>query len=92
MIRISIWLYVIVFSLSLSEQMSFLATPFVFLTGTVFHLVYEARRMLVDPFEGHPNDVPMSSIVRTIEINLLEGIGEPDLPPRVEPVGHRYLM
>ena len=34
----------------------------------------------------------MSSIVRTIEINLLEQVGEKQLPPPVEAVDGRYLM
>jgi len=46
----------------------------------------------LDPFEGAPNDTPMSSIVRTIEINLLEQIGEKTIPAPVEPVEGRYLM
>jgi len=92
MIRLSIWAYVVVFAFALSEAMGYAAIPFVFVAGTVFHLVYEAGRLLVDPFENHPNDVPMSNIVRTIEIGLLEQIGEKELPPPVEPVDGTYLM
>ena len=92
MIRLSIWGYVIVFALALSEEMGYGALPFVFLAGTVFHLVYAAGQLLVDPFENGPADIPMSSIVRNIEINLLEQIGEKVLPPPVEPVDGRYLM
>jgi putative membrane protein len=92
MIRLSIWTYVVVFALALSEQIGYWAMPYVFVTGAVFHLVYDAGQLLLDPFEGRPNDVPMSSIVRTIEINLLEQIGEKVLPPALEPVDGRYLM
>ncbi len=58
----------------------------------IFLLVYQAGLALLDPFEGEPNDTPMSSIVRTIEINLLEQIGDKNLPDPVEPVDGRYLM
>ena len=92
MIRFSIWGYVVVFALALSEQIGYEAIPYVFLTGALFHLVYDAGQLLLDPFEGRPNDAPMSSIVRTIEINLLEQIGEKQLPPPVEPVDGSYLM
>jgi putative membrane protein len=92
MIKVSIWAYVVVFALSLSEQIGYSAMPYVFLTGMIFHLVYDAGQLLLDPFEGEPNDVPMSSIVRTIEINLLEQIGEQQLPSPVEPVDGHYLM
>ena len=92
MIGISIWGYIVVFALALSELIGYWSMPYVFLIGTVFHLVYDAGQLLLDPFEGRPNDVPMSSIVRTIEINLLEQVGEEQLPPPVEPVNGRFLM
>ncbi len=92
MIELSIWSYVVVFALALSELIAYWSMPYVFLTGMLFQLVYDAGRILLSPFEGQPNDIPMSSIVRTIEINLLEQIGEKELPPPVEPVDGRYLM
>ena len=39
-----------------------------------------------DPFENYVNDVPMTAISRTIEIDLREMLGETELPPKVEPV------
>jgi putative membrane protein len=81
-----------VFALALSEQIGYWSMPYVFVTGAIFQLVYDAGQLLLDPFEGRPNDIPMSSIVRTIEINLLEQIGDKQLPPAVEPVDGLYLM
>jgi putative membrane protein len=92
MIRASIWTYIIVFALSLSEIIGYWAMPYVFVVGVIFHLVYDAGQLMLDPFEGRPNDIPMSNIVRTIEINLLEQLGGIELPPAVEPVDGRYLM
>lgn len=92
MIKLSIWGYIVVFALSLSEVIGYWSMPYVFFTGAVFELVYDAGTLLLDPFEGRPNDVPMSSIVRTIEINLLEQLGEQELPEPVEAVDGRYLM
>ena len=65
---------------------------FASLLGTIFYLVFQAGQTLLDPFEGSPSDTPMSSIVRTIEINLLEQIGAKDIPAPVQPVDGRYLM
>ena len=39
-----------------------------------------------NPFEGLGNDIPMLSLCRTIEIDLLEMLGETDIP---EPVRAR---
>jgi putative membrane protein len=92
MIRFSIWAYIVVFSISLSEQTGYWSMPYVFISGVVFQLVYRAGTLLLDPFEGKPDDIPISDIVRTIEINLLEQIGAEDIPSPIEPVDGRYLM
>jgi putative membrane protein len=39
-----------------------------------------------NPFGFDPNDLPLSSLTRTIEINLRQRIGEQQLPPMLEPV------
>ena len=92
MIRVSIWFFVLVFPVVLSEQVGYWAIFYASLLGTIFYLVFQAGQALLDPFEGLPSDTPMSSIVRTIEINLLEQIGVENIPTPVEPVDDRYLM
>jgi putative membrane protein len=92
MIRLSIWFEALVFPMALSEEIGYWAIIFASLLTSIFYLVFQAGQALLDPFEGAPNDTPMSSIVRTIEINLLEQIGEKDLPAPIEPVEGRYLM
>ncbi len=42
---------------------------------------------LATPFSKTENSLPLSAISRTIEINLLEQMGETNLPPAVEPNG-----
>ena len=37
-----------------------------------------------DPFEGRINDVPMTALCRTIEIDLRDMLNEKDLPPKVQ--------
>ncbi|MBX3622640.1 MAG: hypothetical protein KF891_21950 [Rhizobacter sp.] len=38
-----------------------------------------------NPFEGGANDVPISQSSRQIEIELRQLLGEPDLPPALQP-------
>jgi ion channel-forming bestrophin family protein len=40
---------------------------------------------LEEPFGNRPNNLPIDALARTIEINLLEALGETDLPPKPEP-------
>ena len=37
-----------------------------------------------NPFQGMPNDIPMLSLCRTIEIDLREMLNEKDLPPSIK--------
>lgn len=39
-----------------------------------------------DPFENKPNDVPMTSLTRTIEIDLRDMLDEEELPEKAQPV------
>lgn len=54
------------------------------LVGIMFLLAVQVGRDLADPFRDSVHDVPMTAIARTIEIDLLETIGEPS-PDRVVP-------
>ncbi len=92
MIRVSIWVLVVVFPMALSEEIGYRAIFYSSLLGMIFYLIFRAGQTLLDPFEGLPSDTPMSSIIRTIEINLREQLGDADIPAPVEPVGGRYLM
>jgi len=40
---------------------------------------------LENPFGTDPNDLPLASLARSIEINLREMLGETDLPPPLQP-------
>lgn len=47
--------------------------------------------IMQDPFENTPMDTPMTTLATTIEINLKQMIGEPDLPEPEQPQGY-YTM
>jgi len=51
-----------------------------------FVVIEELGEELKTPFEGRPNDTPMTALSRTIEIDLREMLGETDVPPPLEPV------
>lgn len=64
-----------------------LATPFgSALIGFMFLILNEIGSDLEDPFSNDAHDVPMGAITRTIEIDLLQAIGETEVPPPITPV------
>jgi putative membrane protein len=67
------------------------AVPFVVLISWVYVLMELVGDYSENPFEGLSNDVPMLALSRTIEIDLLQQLGETDLPAPIQPVNHVLL-
>lgn len=77
---------------SQSENLHYWMTiPFSGIIIWIFFLVDRIGDYSENPFESAYNDVPISSISRTIEIELLEMLGEKDLPAPY-PVENGFLM
>jgi ion channel-forming bestrophin family protein len=68
-----------------------LTVPFSTIIIWVFFLVDRIGDYSENPFEGAYNDVPISSITRVIEIDLLEMLEEKDIPEPY-PVENGFLM
>lgn len=68
-----------------------LTVPFSTVIIWIFFLVDRIGDYSENPFEGAYNDVPISSITRVIEIDLLELLGEKDVPEPY-PVENGFLM
>ncbi len=56
------------------------------LLAFVFVTVERLGSELRDPFENRPNDIPLSAICRTIEIDLRQQLGDTELPQPLQPV------
>ena len=50
--------------------------PFYVIVAWIFHTMERIGRTGENPFEGTPNDVPISTIARGIEIDLRQNLGE----------------
>ena len=70
------------------EHIIWLTIPFTVLVGWVFLVLEQIGESTENPFEGNPNDVPITQITRNIEIDLREMLGETDLPPALQPVNN----
>lgn len=56
------------------------------LVGFIFLALDKIGRDLEDPFDNTVHDIPLTSISRTVEINLRQMLGETELPQPVVPV------
>ena len=63
-----------------------MSIPFSVLVMWVFHTMERIGRVSENPFEGTPNDVPITTISRGIEIDLREMIDQDpsEIPPPIE--------
>ena len=62
-----------------------LAIPLTTLIGWVYIMMELVGEYTENPFEGLPNDIPMLSMCRNIEIDLKEMLMETDVPDSFEP-------
>lgn len=65
---------------------SWLIIPLSVVVAGVFIIMEKTGAAIEDPFENKNTDVALTSICNTIERNLKELLGEPDLPEKLEPV------
>lgn len=72
-------------------NMVWLVIPFSVLISWVYTSLEQVGESTENPFEGGANDVPISQMSRTIEIDLREMLGETDLPPALQPVNNIVL-
>lgn len=72
----------------LNGHMVWFAVPFSVLISWVYTSLEQVGQSTENPFEGNPNDVPISQISRAVEIDLRQMLDETDLPAPLEPKNH----
>lgn len=68
----------------LQGNMIWFIVPFFMLICWMYTTLDQVGESTENPFEGSPNDVPISQISRTIEIDLREMLGETNLPSAIQ--------
>lgn len=63
-----------------------LTIPFSALVAWVFNMMEKIGESTENPFEGSANDVPITALTRTIEIDLREMLDETDIPEPLKPM------
>jgi putative membrane protein len=76
-------LYCLLLPFSLVEELGMATPAVVLMVGFVLLVLNRIGKNLEDPFDDTPYDIPMSSLSRTIEINLRQQLGETELPPPI---------
>ena len=72
----------------LGDGFVWLTIPFSALVAWVFMMMERIGEATENPFEGSANDVPITAMTRTIEIDLREMLGETKIPEPLKPVNN----
>ncbi|CAN5342871.1 bestrophin family protein [soil metagenome] len=82
------YLYCFLLPFGLVDTIGFM-TPFVVaIVAYTFFGLDALGDEIEEPFGLEANDLPLDTLCRAIEVNLLESLGEPVLHPKLEPVNH----
>ncbi len=88
-----IWIFIYCATMSMGNGVGIWAIPFGTLIGYAFFTIQSLGQLLVNPFEkDNKMGIPLDSITRTIEINLLEMLKEKDIPEPIQSVRGEYIM
>lgn len=90
--KVFIWLFVVTFTLVISQSAGPAAIFLGWLIGFVFVSTQINGMSLVDPFENNSAGIPLNQITRTIEINLLQMLEETDIPEPIKPINEEYIL
>ena len=90
--KVFIWLFVMTFTLVISQSAGVYSIFLGWLIGFVFVSTQINGMSLVNPFENNSAGVPLNSITRTIEINLLQMLEEEQIPEPVKPINDEYIL
>jgi putative membrane protein len=73
------------------QQSVWLTIPFTVLISWVFFSMEQIGEFSENPFDNGINDIPIATICRNIEIDVLEMMGETNLPEKMEPTNDILL-
>ncbi len=74
----AIYLFLITLSIAIQDVHWVFEIPLLVLIAALFFLADKTAYHLQDPFRNRPSDIPVTSIARTIEINIRQLLGEED--------------
>lgn len=88
--RVFLWIFVICLPFGLVQSIGWGAIPMTTAIGFVFFILEKSGAITENPFEGRAADTPITTIVRAIEIDLLQILKEDKIPESEPAVTGRF--
>ena len=83
--KVFLWLFLLILPFALVDKMGWESIPLSVAISFVFHILDKSGTVTESPFEGRAADTPMTTLCRTIEIDLRQMLGETELPDPRQP-------
>jgi ion channel-forming bestrophin family protein len=83
-LHLTIYLFVVILSIGLKGVLVYYEIPLLMLLSMLFFLLEKTAYHLQDPFRNRPSDTNVTTIARSIEINLRQLLGEEDVPKPIQ--------
>ena len=90
--KLFIWIFVVAIAFVTSQTMGPWSVFISWLLSFIFVSTQINGMSLVNPFENTVTAIPLNQITRNIEIDLLQMLGEKDIPPVITPVNNEYVL
>lgn len=78
--RVFLWIFVVCLPFGLVHTMHWGTIPMTAAIGFVFYILEKSGAITENPFEGRAADTPITTIVRAIEIDVMQILGEEKVP------------
>lgn len=88
--RVFLWIFVVCLPLGLVEKMHWGTIPMSVAISFVFFILDKSGNITENPFEGRAADTPITTIIRAIERDLLQMLGEQEIPDNHPPKVGRF--
>ncbi len=80
-----IYLFIVTLSIGLKDVGGLFEIPLLLVISAAFLLLEKSATHMQDPFENRPTDTALTTIARTIEINIKQLLNETDIPNALPP-------
>lgn len=90
--RVFIWIMMISTIFVIADIVGAWSILYGAVVGYIFITVHSIGQSLLNPFENVPAGISLDQITRTIEINLLESLGESEIPEPIKIVDNEFIM
>lgn len=90
--KVFIWFLIVSITFVSSDLVGIWSILIGVFVGYVFLVTHKVGLTILNPFEPVPSGISLDQITRTIEINLLETLGEKEIPEPTQNFNNEYIM